>query len=487
VRCDLAALPVAEPGRLQGAAAQFDRQASGALGALAADERFTGTRGRTVLMHRAAGPARRVLLVGTGPAHTIEGFRRYAAVAVRRAQDVAARRVLLVIPDAAGLSKDECVRAVVEGARLGAYRFDRYRANAEAAVVEDVEVFAGEEAGAAAALALLAGDVTARAVEHARDLVNEPPNVLTPSALAADAERIGARDGLGCTVIDAAEARDLGMGLFAAVAAGSAEAGKMIVLEYRPGESSAHVPTAALVGKGITFDSGGFSIKSADKLWRQKADMGGAAAVVAVMGALRALAVRVRVVAVIAATENAISGTAVRPGDIVRGPAGKTVEILNTDGEGRLVLADALTYAGRYAPDVIIDLATLTAAAAVALGTNTAAVIGTDQRLIDDLLRAAALAGEPLWQLPLYDKFADAMRSELADLRNIAAGPGGGAEKAAGFLRQFVGDIPWAHIDIGKAAFCTEDAPSLPYRTFGGTGYGVRTLLRYLTGLMSAT
>jgi leucyl aminopeptidase len=264
------------------------------------------------------------------------------------------------------------------------------------------------------------------------------------------------------------------------VAAGSAEPAKMIVLEYRPLTSCEQTPTIALVGKGITFDSGGLSIKSADKLWRQKADMGGAAAVVAAMGALRALAAPVRVVGVIAAAENMISGGAVRPGDIVRGLAGKTVEILNTDAEGRLVLADALSYAAQAQPDAIVDLATLTAAAAVALGPRTGAVMGNNQALVDRLLRAAALAGEQLWQLPLYDEFLDAMRGDVADLRNIAATSEGGAEKAGAFLRQFVGDIPWAHIDIGKASFSVE-RETLPYLSSGGTGYGVRTILRYLT------
>jgi len=321
-------------------------------------------------------------------------------------------------------------------------------------------------------------------VSHARDLVNEPPNVLTPTALAAAAQEIAARDRLDCTVLDLDDARTLGMGLFAAVASGSSEPPRFIVMEYRPAApraAAAPVPTVALVGKGITFDSGGLAIKSPDRLWRQKADMGGAAAVLAAMGALRALAAPVRVLGVIAAAENMISGSAVRPGDIVRSLSGKTVEIINPDAEGRLVLADGLSYAARARPDAIIDVATLTGAAAAALGPRTAAVMGTDQPLVDRLLRAAGLAGEQLWQLPLYEEFHTAMRGDLADLRNTSLASDGGAEKAGAFLQQFVGAIPWAHVDIGRAAFSVERDAAVPYLTSGGTGYAVRTLLRFLT------
>jgi len=486
VRCDLAALPVSAPGSLGGDAAVFDRASGGRLQAFATDEGFTGARGQTVLVQSPEGPARRILLVGTGDAGTAEDLRRYAAVVVRRARELRCGRVLLLTasdPAASGPAPDERVRAVAEGAGLGAYRFDRYRSAVGDPFPTEIAVFGGEDRGGALRAALEAGEITVRAVSHARDLVNEPPNVMTPTALATAAQEIAARDRLDCKVLDLEEARALGMGLFAAAAAGSSEPPRFIVLEYRPEAqraAAAPVPMVALVGKGITFDSGGLAIKSPDRMWRQKADMGGAAAVVAAMGALRALAAPVRVLGVIAAAENMISGSATRPGDIVRSLSGKTVEILNTDAEGRLVLADGLSYAARARPDAIIDVATLTGAAAAALGSRTGAVIGTDQPLVDRLLRAAELGGEQLWQLPLYDEFRDAMRGDLADLRNTSLGSdGGGAEKAAAFLQQFVGTIPWAHVDIGRAAF-TVERDAVPYLSSGGTGYGVRTLLRYL-------
>ena len=486
VRCDVAALPVSAPGTLGGHAAVFDRASGGRLRAFAADEGFCGARGQTVLVQSPDAPARRVLLVGTGETCTAEDLRRYAAVVVRRARELRAGRVLLLTASdtpASGPAPDERVRAVAEGAGLGAYRFDRYRSAEVNPGPTEIAIFGGADHGGMLKTALAAGAVTVRAVAHARDLVNEPPNVMTPTALAAAAQEIAGRDRLDCTVLDLDGARALGMGLFAAVSAGSSEPPRFIVLEYRPDAprdaAAAPISTVALVGKGITFDSGGLAIKSPDRLWRQKSDMGGAAAVVAAMGALRALAAPVRVLGVIAAAENMISGSAVRPGDIVRSLSGKTVEILNPDAEGRLVLADGLSYAVRARPDVIIDLATLTGAAAAALGPRTAAVMGTDQPLVDRLLRAAALAGEQLWQLPLYEEFHTAMRGDLADLRNTSLASDGGAEKAGAFLQQFVAEIPWAHVDIGRAAFNVE-RDAVPYLSSGGTGYGVRTLLRYL-------
>jgi leucyl aminopeptidase len=489
VRCDLAALPVAEPGSLDGLGVEFDRLSNGRLSAAAAEQHFSGKRGQTLLVQSPEAPARRILLVGTGGACDGEDLRRYAAIAVRHAHELRAGTVTLAVAAGPGTRRvpaGERVRAVVEGAVLGAYRFDRYRTAREDVHLKEIAIFGGDDSDGTMQAGLVAGEITAGAVSHARDLVNEPPNVLTPTALAAVAQHIAARDGLACRILDIGEARSLGMGLFAAVAAGSAEPARFIVVEYHPEarrEPSRSVPLIALVGKGITFDSGGLSIKSADKLWRQKADMGGAAAIIAAVGALRALAVPVRVLAVVAAAENMISGSAVRPGDIVRGLGGKTVEILNTDAEGRLVLADALSYAIRTEPDVIVDMATLTAAAAAALGPRAGAVMGNDQDLIDRLLRAAEFAGEHLWQLPLYEEFLDDMRGELADLRNVSTAPDGGAEKAAAFLRHFVGETPWAHIDIGKAAFCVERGSAPSYLVPGGTGYGVRTLLRYLTAV----
>ncbi len=483
--CDLLALPILEPGALEGDAAEVDRAVGGRLKEMAREEGFTGKPGRTVLLYSPDAPAHRVLLVGIGSDPAPERLRRYAAVAIRRAREVHAARVgLLTRPSgpAGEAPADERVRAVTEGAGLGAYRFDRYRKAEDETQVQEVLVLSRDGDRSTLSRAVRTAEVAVEATCRARDLVNEPANVMTPTALAEVAREIAERGGLAHRVIDLDAARAMGMGLFAAVAAGSAEPPKFIVLEYRPETprgASGSPRTVALVGKGITFDSGGLSIKSGNEMKTMKGDMAGAAAVVTTMGALRDLAVPVRVLGIAAATENMINGRATRPGDIVRGLGGKTVEITNTDAEGRLVLADALAYAVRAGADEIIDLATLTGACIVGLGMQTAGLMGNDQPLMDRLLRAAALAGEQLWQLPLYDEFLEAMRGEISDLKNSATGRAGGAERGAAFLREFVGTIPWAHLDIAGPAFA-EDKSGPPYVASGGTGYGVRTLLRYL-------
>ncbi|HET9001454.1 MAG TPA: leucyl aminopeptidase [bacterium] len=478
--CDLLALPVAEPGALLGEAADVDRAVNGRLAEIAGAEGFSGKPNRTVLLHVPDGPARRILLVGVGREPAPERLRRYGAVAIRRARELRAARVALAtnVGEGLGGTPDEAVRAVAEGAGLGAYAFNRYRKPENDAAVAEAIVIAQRGDRGALARTLRDADVAVRATYRARDLVNEPANVLTPSALAEIAMEVANASGLEHRVIDHEEARAMGMGLFAAVAQGSTQPPKFIVLEYRPNGARR---TVALVGKGITFDSGGLSIKTAGGMKTMKGDMAGAATVVAAMGALRDLGVSVRVVGIAAATENMISGAAMRPGDIVRGLNGLTVEITNTDAEGRLVLADGLAYAVRAGADEVIDVATLTGAAVVALGDWTAGVMGNNQPLIDRLLSAAASTGEQLWQLPMYEEFLDAMRGDISDLKN-SAGRAGGAERAAAFLGEFVGSTPWAHLDIAGPAFA-ESAPPSPYLPAGGTGFGVRTLLRYLTSL----
>jgi leucyl aminopeptidase len=477
--CDLLAVPVPEPGTLLGEAADLDRAVNGRLAEIARAEGFTGKPYRTVLLQVPDGPARRILLVGVGRDPVPERLRRYGAVAIRRARDLRAARVALTTSTGSDtIPPQDTVGAVAEGAGLGAYAFERYRKAENGATTAEVLILARRGERATLDRALRDADVVVRATCRARDLVNEPANVLTPTALAESATSLAAASGLECRVIDLEEARAMGMGLFAAVAQGSAQPPKFIVLDYRPHGARR---TTALVGKGITFDSGGLSIKTARGMQTMKSDMAGAATVVAAMGALRDLGVAVRVVGIAAATENMINGAAMRPGDIVRGLSGHTVEITNTDAEGRLVLADALAYAVRAGVDEVIDAATLTGSCVVALGDWTAGIMGNNQPLIDQLLKAAASTGEQLWQLPLYEEFRDAMRGDISDLKN-SSGREGGAERAAAFLGEFVGSTPWAHLDIAGPAFA-ESAPPAPYMPTGGTGFGVRTLLRYLTSL----
>ena len=478
--CDLLALPVPESGTLLGEAANVDRTTNGRLGEIAAAERFTGKANRTVLLQTPGGPARRILLVGVGRDRTIERLRRYSAVAIRRARDLRAARVALAagIGSDGGPITDSAARAIIEGAGLAAYKFDRYRKAEDDAEIAEIIIAARGGNRDALGRAIRTAEVVVRATCLARDLVNEPSNVLTPTGLAEAARGIAQSGGLEFRVIDLEEARAMGMGLFAAVAQGSAQPPKFIVLDYRP---AAARRTVAVVGKGITFDSGGLSIKTASGMKTMKGDMAGAAAVVCAMGALRDLGATVRVIGIAAATENMIGGAAMRPGDIVRGLSGLTVEITNTDAEGRLVLADGLAYAVRAGAEEVIDVATLTGACVVGLGDWTAGVMGNHQPLIDGLLKAAEATGEQFWQLPLYEEFLEAMRGDVSDLKN-STGRSGGAERAAAFLGEFVGGTPWAHLDIAGPAFA-ESAPPAPYMPMGGTGFAVRTLLEYLTTL----
>jgi leucyl aminopeptidase len=372
---------------------------------------------------------------------------------------------------------EESLRAVAEGAGLGLYRFDRYHRPEDAADVTEITLLVRQGERKMMDRALAVADAAVRAASRARDLVNEPANVMTPTALAQAAQDLAAAAGFSCRIIDADEARTMGMGLFTAVAQGSVQPAKFIVMEYRPDGGGRII---ALVGKGITFDSGGLSIKTASGMQTMKGDMAGAAAVIATMGALRDAGVTDRVLGIAAATENMISGAAFRPGDILRSLDGHTVEITNTDAEGRLVLADALAYAVRAGAEEIIDLATLTGACVVALGDRTAGLMSNNQALADRILMAAALSGEQIWQLPLYDEFLEAMRGEISDLKNSANGRSGGAVRAAAFLGEFAGTTPWAHLDIAGPAFA-EGSRLPPYTVPGGTGFGVRTLLRYLT------
>ncbi|HEV2440844.1 MAG TPA: leucyl aminopeptidase [bacterium] len=474
--CDLLAFAVAEPGTLDRDATAVDTHLGGRLVEAVRADGFTGKRGRTMLLHALDAPFRRVLLVGIGRGADPETVRRFAAVAARQARDVHAKRVAVAVPlDEAGAPADR-VRAAAEGAGLAAYRFDRYRAGEDPAPDETVVLARGDRG--VLTRAVRQAEITVAATCRARDLVNEPANVVTPTALADLAREIGARDGMACRVIDLDEAREMGMGLFAAVAAGSDQPPKFIVLDYRPASGAGASRTVALCGKGITFDSGGYSIKTASGMATMKGDMAGAAAVLAAMGALKELAVPVRVLGIVAATENMINGRATRPGDVVRGLGGKTVEINNTDAEGRLVLGDAVAFAVREGVHEIIDLATLTGAAVIALGDHTGGLMGNDQPLADRLLAAAKASGEQLWQLPMYDEYAEAMRGEITDLKN-SAGREAGAERGAAFIGAFAGTTPWAHLDIAGPAF-SEDRKGPPYVPLGGTGYGVRTLLRYL-------
>jgi leucyl aminopeptidase len=415
-----------------------------------------------------------VIALGVGEAGDVtpDVLRRAAGALVRAAwkRATAATSLLDAVP--AGGDQAAAARAVAEGAGLAAYRFTRYKSEPDPCHLESLALVA---TGDGLAGAVDRARATVEAVWLARDLVNEPAGSLSPSDLADRAQAMAERVGLEVEVIDEVEAANLGLGGLLGVAQGSDEPCRLIKLTYAPAQASR---TVALVGKGITFDSGGLSIKTAEGMMAMKTDMGGGAAVIGAMSALPALAPPVKVIGFVPATENMPGGRAIKPGDVLKTRSGTTVEVLNTDAEGRLVLADGLALAVEEHPDAIVDLATLTGACIVALGPKITGLMGNDDDLLSEVRSAAERAGEPAWPLPLPKDYRKQLDSEVADLKNIG-GRSAGALTAGLFLQEFVGDIPWAHLDIaGPSRSEEDDGPVVK----GATGVGVRTLLELLAG-----
>ncbi|MBI5516343.1 MAG: leucyl aminopeptidase [Deltaproteobacteria bacterium] len=465
---------------------ELDEALGGVLRVAVKDEEFTA-RKDTALVVQGYGkvPARRVVLYGLGASAKVTPLevRAACAKAARLTNTEKGTGLALVLPGK-GAALD--VRAAAEGVLLGSYRFVRHltgdrkpRKDLDRVVVGWRG--AGREARATAEQkrALSKGEAVAQAVNLCRDLVNEPANEMPPARLAEAASEVARAHGLTLRVLDRARIRAAGMKLLDAVGRGSRNEPRFIHLSYKPEKARKGTRRVVLVGKGLTFDSGGLSIKQAAGMGDMKADMAGAAAAIASMAAVGALKPDVEVHAVVAAAENMPDGDAYRPGDIFGSLDGKTVEIINTDAEGRLVLADALAYARKLEPDYLIDQATLTGACLIALGTLTAALYGNDDELAGQYLAAARTAGEGLWRMPLLEELRDGLKSDVADLKHTGDRYGGSIS-AALFLREFVGDCKWLHLDIAGPAFLDRATTLSPK---GGTGFGVLTFLHFLEGL----
>jgi leucyl aminopeptidase len=420
-----------------------------------------------------------LLVVGLGDPEKvgIETMRKAAGVAARNAARHSTLAIVVPGDVPAGTDAADLARAVIEGAGLGAYAFTAYRSKQhDVPSLEVVRVLAGEEIDAAAARrGVDVGAVLVRATNLARDLVNEPPGDKRPPALADRFADIGKGAGLKVRVHDEQALEKGAFGGILGVGRGSSAPPRLVELAYEPSRAPGHV---VLVGKGITFDSGGLSLKPSQAMASMKADMSGAAAVVAAMSGLRDLGVRVRVTGLMPLAENMPSGTAMRVSDVITQRGGKTVEVMNTDAEGRLVLADALAYGAEMAPDAMVDIATLTGAQVVALGKKIAGLMGSDDALVTEIAAAAEAAGEQVWRLPLPHEYAEQLKSEVADLKNIGKPQQAGTLIGGLFLKEFAGDVPWAHLDIAGPAF-SEEGDGF-YTAKGGTGMGVRTLLRFL-------
>jgi leucyl aminopeptidase len=463
---------LAESGLLERANAKL----GGALRRAMTEERFRARAGQSLLVHAHPQlPARRLGLIGLGAGAepTTRALRLAAGNAVRLGISVGAQRIGLAWT---GPSNARSIEAAAEGARLGAYRFDKYLTDerSQVPIPTSFALYPPAVAEAAELQATLARAATAaRAVTRARDLVNEPAGWMTPRKIAELTSAWARQAGLEVTVLDRAACAELGMGLFLAVAQGSSEEPRFIHLAWKPAGAQRRV---VLVGKGVTFDSGGLSIKTNDGMLDMKTDMAGAAAVLAAAVAAGEEKLPIEVHALAACTENMPSGSSYKLGDVLRSLDGKTVEINNTDAEGRLTLADALTYGLRLKPDAVLDFATLTGACIVALGPHTAGVMGNDDALAGAFLAAGEQAGEELWRLPLPPRLAEQLKSEIADLKNTGE-RWGGALTAGLFLKEFVGKVPWVHVDIAGPSSASKEQGHVGK---GGTGFGVVSILNYL-------
>jgi leucyl aminopeptidase len=442
---------------------------------------LTGKLYETTLLHRPPGLAARALLVvgaGKQEKFTTAALRRLAGAAVRylRARGLHSAGWLLGEQHRGA----DAAQALVEGAILADYDADRYQTkrDTEKRIDEFWLVTGGKAAIDEERAAADCGRIIAEAQNFTRDLVNEPSNRMTPALLATRAQEMAQQYGLDFQVFGPGEIQRMKMGSFWAVAQGSAEEPRLIVLRYTP-EGAPAAPVIGLVGKGITFDTGGISIKPAADMHEMKTDMAGGATMLGVMRALAQLKPKVRVMAVIPATENMPGGKAYKPGDVLTSMSGKTIEVLNTDAEGRLVLADALTYAQQQGATVLIDAATLTGAVMVALGNITTGVFGWNKDWVKRVLASAEAVGDRMWELPVDDDYRELYKSSIADIANVG-GRYGGAITAAMFVGEFAGDTPWVHLDIAGTRWSNEEKP---YLAKGPTGHPVRTLVHLLTHL----
>ena len=467
----------------EGLLKELDAAAGGLVRSVLESEELKGKEGETAYLHLPQGggmKATRLLLVGVGER---ADYRRgqvsqFAGAAVRslRARNV---KTVGIVPRLDG-DAEQVASASVEGAVIGLFEPDKYRTvEKEERNVERLVVIAPGAADGELQKGAERGRVVGESVNFTRDLANEPGAYMTPTVMAERAQEVANEFGLEIDVLDQARIEGEGMGAFLSVARGSDQPPKMIVLKYMPdGKSSVEdgEDYLALVGKGITFDTGGISIKPSENMELMKYDMTGGATVIGVMRAVAQLKPPIPVLGVVPATENMPSGKATKPGDVVRAMTGKTIEVINTDAEGRLILADAVAYAKKLGATRVVDMATLTGAVSIALGDVNTGILGTDQKLIDEVIESGREVGEKFWQLPLDKEYSKQIKSDIADIKNVG-GRKAGTITAAAFIKEFADGISWAHLDIAGTAWGDE---AKPFRSKGPTGVAVRTLLNFI-------
>ncbi|OPY17826.1 MAG: Cytosol aminopeptidase [Syntrophus sp. PtaB.Bin075] len=474
------------------AAKSLDERYGGIISQIIKDRDFEGRLHQISLVYNGAdAPAKRIILVGLGKKAEFD-LEKLRAAFSRAAQHVRSMNIKVLtsfvnFPEWSSclFTHDELAEAVVEGVLLGLYQFTPYKTVERENIKElDQFILLEEKPENLSVLseATRRAETIARAVWFARDLVSSPGNEMTPQILAAKAlEMVSTRNKIEATVLDDAQIGEIGMHAILAVAQGSHEPPRFIIMNYKGAESREEA--IVLVGKGITFDSGGISLKPAEKMGEMKSDMAGAAAVIATLMAAADLDLPVNLVGLVPTTENLPGGRAYRPGDVLKSLSGQTIEVISTDAEGRLILADALTYAEKYNPSAVVDIATLTGACIVALGDLAIGMMGTDESLKKEIAAAGERTGERVWELPLWKEYHELIKSDIADYKNTG-GRFGGAITAAAFLSKFIGDYPWVHLDIAGPSWLDKDRSYVPK---GASGIGVRLLISWLrTRLVNA-
>jgi leucyl aminopeptidase len=480
VRTAALVVPVFSDGELTGAAKDVDTALDGAIADVLQSGEIKGKLAELVLLHAKDKPFHRVLVVGLGEHGKFEPqmLARYAGAALRYLGRRNVSEVAIALPPQALGHETACASFVAEGALTGAFEITTYQDKPEKKVVTDsVAVLATGFDSEALERGIARGIVVGEAVNFARRLALTPANDMTPTHLADEATKAAREAGLEIDVLDEERARKEGMGSFLSVAHGSAQPPKFIVITYKGDPSSKEL--LALVGKGITFDSGGISLKPPERMEEMKYDMSGGAGVIAVLHALAKLKPKINVVGIVPATENMPGDNATKPGDIVKAMNGKTIEVINTDAEGRLILCDGLCYAKKLGATKIIDTATLTGACVIALGHAAAAAVTNNDAFVNEFLAAAKPTGERYWQMPYYEDYTNAMKSDIADLKNTG-GRAAGTLTAAAFLRAFVDDTPWIHLDIAGTAYLENESA---WQAKGPTGTPVRALVSLIETL----
>ena len=462
---------------VQGRIAEVDQLTEGLLRKLATSGELTGKALEMTLVHVPRGlKAARLLLVGAGKREKFDlaALRRIAGAALRYLKSRSVKRFAFILRENEAV--EAVAQAVAEGALTADFESDKYKTDKKDAKSLDSIALTGfpEQDRGAVQKGLARGRTIADAQNFARDLINEPSNILTPKVLGEKTAAMAKEAGLSVDVLDEKRIADLKMGALLSVAQGSVEPPRMMVLTYTPASPKPGAPVIGLIGKAVTFDTGGISIKPSDGMEKMKYDMAGGATMLGVMRALAALKPNVKVICVVPSTENMPGGRAQKPGDIQTAMSGKTIEVLNTDAEGRLILADGIHYAKQLGATHLIDAATLTGAIVVALSNINVGVFGSDQPFTDKLLASAKAAGEKMWQMPLDDDYREFIKGTVADIQNIGSGKGGGAITGAMFIKEFTGDSPWIHLDIAGTAW-NDDAK--PWLAKGPTGVALRTLI----------